>query len=245
MEKLNTSAGFNSNLTDLSKLAERMSFVPESIRIMIESQNRMLAKIPKMDTSKYNFPKLNIPNLDHLKLNIPKFDFINLDFLEKLKRLSNIEERIKNNPEFQFAIISDLQILNLKSAEEFKESLTNDLTDEDIQQKEELLNENLIPYLKELELDNLWIGANQVLESKSNPDRLRHSLISLRTILEYLIDEKLAPLDLLKDSPMFQKEFKMHCLGKQKIEFVKIKRDWRKVSSLTRKKKNQVFYIKN
>lgn len=132
MEKLNTSSGFNSNLTDLSKLSERMSFVPESIRIMIESQNRMLAKIPKMDTSKYNFPELNMPNLDHLKLNIPKFDFINLDFLEKLKRLSNIEERIKNNPEFQFAIISDLQILSLKSAEEFKESLTNDLTDEDI-----------------------------------------------------------------------------------------------------------------
>lgn len=253
MEKINTSAGMNSKLTDLSKLAERMSFVPDSISVIIESQNRLLAKIPKIETPNYCFSKLNIPNLDHLRLNIPKFDFINLEFLETLKNLSKIGERIKNNPELQFAFISDLEILNLKSAEEFKESLTSDLTDEDIQQKEELLNENLIPYLKELEIHNLWFGANQVLESKSNPDRLRHSLISLRTILEYLIDEKLAPMDLLKDSPMFEKEFKKYHLGKQKIEFVKIKREQKieyftskiKFGTLEEFTKNEIQYVCN
>jgi hypothetical protein len=253
MEKINTIPEFNSKLADLSKLAERMSFIPENIRVRIESQNRLLAKIPKIVTPNFNFPKLNIPNLDHLKLNIPKFDFVNLEFLEILEKLSKIGERIKNNPEFQFAILSNLEILNLKSAEEFKESLTSDLTDEDIQQKEELLNENLIPYLEELELDNLWFGANQVLESKSNPDRLRHSLISLRTILEYLIDEKLSPMDLMKDSPMFEKEFKKYHLGKQKIEFVKIKRE-QKIKYFTAKikfgilgefTKNEILYVCN
>jgi hypothetical protein len=241
----------NSKLTELSKLAERMSFVPEGIRVMIESQNRILAKIPKFDIPKYNFPKLDIPNLNHLMVNIPRLETINLEFLETLKEFSKIGERLKNNPELQFAIISDLEILNLKSAEEFKESLTTNLTDEDILKKEELLNENLIPYLEELELENLWFGANQVLESKSNPDRLRHCLISLRTILEYLIDEKLAPMDMLKDSPMFEKEFKKYHLGKQKIEYIKIKRE-QKIEYFTSKiefgmledfTKNEIQYV--
>jgi hypothetical protein len=70
----------------------------------------------------------------------------------------------------------------------------------------------------------LWIGASKVLESASNPDRLRHCLISLRTILEHLIEDKLAPTSELKDNPKFRKQFKQYHLGNQKIEFVKIKR---------------------
>lgn len=255
-ENINKIAGINSKASELSKFAERMNFVPESIRVMIERQNRIMANIPKIEIPIYNFPKLDIPNFDHLKLNIPefnipKFDFINSELLEILKKFSKIEERIKNNPELQFAFISDLEILNLKSAEEFKESLTSDLTDDDIQQKEELLNENLIPYLVELGVENLWFGANQVLESKSNPDRLRHCLISLRTILEYLIDEKLAPLDMLKISPMFEKEFRKYHLGKKRIEFIKIKRE-QKIEYFTSKiefgmleefTKNEIQYV--
>ena len=256
-DNLNKIAGINSKAFELSKLAEQMNFVPENIRVMIERQNKMMANFPRIDIPKYDFPKLDIPNFDHLKLNIPefinipKFDFINSELLETLKEFSKIGERIKNNPELQFAFISDLEILNLKSAKEFKESLTSDLTDNDIQQKEELLNENLIPYLEELGLENLWFGANQVLESKSNPDRLRHCLISLRTILEYLIDEKLAPMDMLKNSPMFEKEFQKYHLGKKRIEFIKIKRE-QKIEYFTSKiefgmleefTKNEIQYV--
>jgi hypothetical protein len=256
LENINKIAGINSKASELSKLAERMNLVPESIRIMIERQNRIKANIPKIEIPNYNFPKLDIPNFDHLKLkipefNIPKFDFVNSELLETLKKFSKIGERIKNNPELQFAFISDLEILNLKSAEEFKESLTSDLTDEDIQQKEELLNKNLIPYLVELGLENLWLGANQVLESKSNPDKLRHCLISLRTILEYLIDEELAPMDMLKNSPMFEKEFRKFHLGKKRIELIKIKRE-QKIEYFTSKiefgmlkefTKNEIQYV--
>ena len=108
-----------------------MSFVPESIRKMIETQNRIMANIPKIEIPRYNFPKLDIPNFENLKLNIPelnipKFDFVNSEFLETLKKFSKIRERIKNNPEMQFAFITNLEILNLKSAKEFKISLTSD-----------------------------------------------------------------------------------------------------------------------
>jgi|OM-RGC.v1.006747746 hypothetical protein len=219
----------NLKTSELSKMAKQMSFVPESIQKMIERQNKYMSNIPEIEIPKYNFSKLDIPNFEYLnlnipKLNIPKFDFANSELLETLKKFSKIGERIKNNPELQFVFISDLEVLNLKSAEEFKASLISDLTDEDIKQKDELLNDNLIPYLEELGIDTLWIGANNVLESQNNPDKLRHCLISLRTILEYLIDEKLAPIEELKNNERFKKEFKRYHLGKQKLEYVKVKR---------------------
>lgn len=224
LNNINKISGINSNVAEISKLV-----IPESIRVLIKEQNRLMANIPKIKGLGYNFPKLDLSDFE-IKLNIPEFNIPKLDFIsskliEAFKKISKLGERLKNNPELHFMYISDLEILNIKSAEEFKESLTNDLTDEDIQQKEQILNENLIPYLEELEIDNLWYGANQVLELKSNPDRLRHCLISLRTILEYLIDEKLAPMHVLKDSNMFEKEFRKFHLGKQKIEFIKIKRE--------------------
>jgi hypothetical protein len=218
--------GINTQITELSKLGEQMNIVPEYIRTMIENQNRLLSSLSKIEIPKYNFPKFEIP--EHLNLksnvpdfNIPKFEFFNSKLLESFRQFSKIGEKIRSNPEIQFAEITDLEILNLKSAEEFKESLVNDLTDEDIKEKEELLNDHLIPYLEELGIESLWIGANDVLESKSNPDKLRHCLISLRTILEHLIEDKLAPTKKLKNDPKFEKNFKQYHLGKQKIEFVK------------------------
>lgn len=124
---------------------------------------------------KFNFPNLEIPNFEHLKLNIPefnvpKFAFIDAKLLESLRNIGKAAQNLKNNPELQFAFITDLEILNLKSAEEFNESLVMDLTDEDIHEKEGILSENLIPFLKELGLVNLWYGANHALENKENPD---------------------------------------------------------------------------
>lgn len=144
--------------------------------------------------------------------------------LKTLEQFSKIAEQANNNPELQFALISNLEALNLKSTEDLKESLIYDLTDQDLQRKEELLNKNLLPLLEEIELESLWLGANEVLKSKTNPDKLRHCLISLRTILEFLIDEKLAPMKELKNSEMFALKFRKYHLGKQKLEFIKIKR---------------------
>ncbi|RUT67862.1 hypothetical protein D0817_24280 [Flavobacterium cupreum] len=222
-------------------------------------QDNLKLAIPTFDFSKVDFPKIDfqimkIPNLVLPKIEIPKFDnLFNYEFLEALKQISTIGERIKNNPELQFGFISDLEILNLRSAEELKNSLISDLADTDIEEKEKVLNDNLIPYLKNHNLENLWIGASQVLESENNPDRLRQCLISLRTILEYLIDEKLAPLEKIKDVKMFESYFKRYHLGKKKIESIKIKREL-KIEYFTSKfkyriledfTKNEIQYVCN
>ncbi|MDP2692916.1 MAG: hypothetical protein Q8O88_04725 [bacterium] len=205
----------NSKLSEMTKIANRF-VIPESLRQMIETQNKFKALLPKIDIPTYNFPKFDFPEFK---------PFMNFEFLESLREIGKIGERLRNNPELQFGFITDLEILNLKSAEEFKESLVCDLTDEDINAKEEILSENLIPYLQELGLENLWLGANYALESNSNPDRLRHCLISLRTILEYLIDYVLAPITILTDSEMFEKEFRKFKNGKQKLIHVRITRE--------------------
>ncbi|TRX35887.1 hypothetical protein FNW52_10245 [Flavobacterium sp. ZT3R18] len=195
--------------------------------------------MPKIVFQKINFSNTNL--------------FPNSEFLESIRKIGNIAQRINNNPEVQFAFITDLEILNLQSTEELKESLTVDLRDIDISAKETILNENLIPYLERLGIESLWLGANYVLDSNSNPDKLRHCLISLRTILEYIIDQKLAPLTELAKSEMFEKRFQKYNTGKGKIEDVKISRT-AKIEYFTSKvelkiledfTKNEIDYICN
>lgn len=244
MDKLEKIAAMNSKLIEFSKIANQLNYIPENVKQMIEIQKKFKSMLPTFDIPKIDFPKFKIPTIQPL---------VDSQLYEALKGISKIGEKIKNNPELQFAFISDLEILNLKSAEELKESLISDLTDEDIKAKDELLDENLLPYLKDLGLETLWLGAGYVLESEHNPDRLRHCLISLRTILEFLIDEELAPLNKLKDCEMFEKEFRRYHLGKQNLEFVKIPRD-RKIEFFTSKfkfgmldefTKNEIQYICN
>lgn len=176
-------------------------------------QDRLVPKLPDYAAPLRSFESLDFPTLKPL---------INFKILEKLSELSRIGDRLKNNPELQFICITDFEVLNLKSADELKESLTADLSDEDIAEKEEVLERNLVPYLRELGLESLWLGANHALEVKSNPDRLRHCLISLRTILEYLIEDILAPNEKLKDTEMFEKEFRKHNEGKEELSKVRI-----------------------
>lgn len=208
-------AGINSKMLEMTKIADRFN-IPENVRKMSESQDKLNLLLPKIEIPLYRFPKFEIPDFN---------PFANSELLESLREIGNIGERLRNNPELQFSFITDLEILNLKSSDEFKESLVNNLTDEDINAKEEILNKNLVPYLEELGLEKLWFGANYALENESNPDRLRHCLISLRTILEYLIDDILAPIEKLKDAEMFEKEFRKYKNGKQKLIHVRIKKE--------------------
>jgi len=236
------------------KLAEiqnqHKNLIPENVLKMAEAQRKITesfsaaTKMQKILMPKIVFPKIDIP-----EINI----FLNSEFLESIQKIGKIAQKIKNSPELQFAFITDLEILNLKSTEELKETLTADLPVEDINEKEQVLNENLIPHLEKLGLESLWLGANYVLESDSNPDRLRHCLISLRTILEYIIDHKLAPQIELAKSKMFEKQFQKFNSGKGKIENVKISRT-EKIEYFTSKvelkmleefTKNEIDYICN
>ena len=216
---------------EMTKIARHIR-ITESVKKLVELTEKFQVRMPKIDVSDYS-------RCSDSKL------------LKSLEEFSRIAERANNSPELQFALISDFEVLNLKSTSELKESLIYNLTDQDIDRKEEVLNKNLMPLLKELKLDALWVGANTVLKNESNPDRLRHCLISLRTILEYLIDAKLAPMDELKNSEMFKDKFKKYHLGKQKIEFVKVKRS-EKIEYFTSKfefgfledfTKNEIQYI--
>lgn len=250
-DNFNQIAAISSRAAELSALMEKLSRSSAVVSIAAERQRSIFSKIP-------NFDYLNIwkNNLNHLKwsvpnLNVPSFDLFNSKLIDSLKNVSKIGERLKNSPELQFLFISDLELLNLQSSKEFKDSLTHDLADEDIKDKENVLNVNLLPYLKKINIDTLWIGASEVLEIKSNPDRLRHCLISLRTILEFLIDERLAPIGELKNSTMFESEFRKYHNGKKPLEFVKIKR-YKKIEYFASKvnlgfleefTKNEIQYI--
>ncbi|WP_225000414.1 hypothetical protein [Cesiribacter sp. SM1] len=207
--------GLNSALTDFTKVANQMNLIPDYLKEMIEFQNSFKSRLPSFEIPKFEFPKLSLPEFKPL---------INSELLDAINKISETAQSLKNHPELQFGFITDLEVLNLKSAEELKETLTHDLTVDDIKAKEDILNQNLLPYLEKLKLDSIWLGANYALDSESNPDKIRHCLISLRTILEYLIDHKLAPNSELKDSEMFKKEFKNYHLRKEPLEKVRIKR---------------------
>jgi hypothetical protein len=144
--------------------------------------------------------------------------------LESDHAIFNVRRRVRNNPEMQYSFITDFELLNIGSSEQLMETLVFDGFDDEIESKEEILQANLVPYLREMGLDSLWEGANHALHDGTNPDRLRHCMISLRTLLECLIDSKLAPNSELKDSPMFSKEFRNFRAGKTNLESVLVKR---------------------
>lgn len=244
-EKMQKIMGDSIKWNQLSKLAYSISPIQEKVHKIVEMQER-LTPIPTFDFPKFAFDIPKVPSFILPKIYIPIFDkLFNNEVLEKLKQIGNIGEKIKNNPELQFAFISDLEILNLTSAAELKESLISDLTDKDIKEKEEILNNNLLPYLENHNLQDLWIGATLVLESENNPDKLRQCLISLRTILEYLIDEKLAPIEELKYSDMFKEEFKRKYVTIQrnkKIQYFISKFEFGTLEEFT---KNEIQYVCN
>jgi hypothetical protein len=142
-------------------------------------------------------------------------------------RLKTLTDAFRSNPEIEFISVSDLEILSVTSTSELVDSLEEDHSDNFITLKEELLEEFLLPYLGRLELDYLWAGANHALDATENPDRFRQALVSLRTLLEALIERELACNLELSTSPLFTKEFKNFHLGKEELHRVRIKRSKR------------------
>ncbi len=192
--------------------------IPASMLNILEQQSKIIAKLPVL-----NLPQFNLP------------DYSNLQTLfDSMRKVAEKIKLFQENPETQFSLLTDFEILNISSIEELKKTLTSDLPEDDIEKQETLLNEYLVPILENMDLHNLWYGANYVINDTSNPDRLRHCLTSLRTILEYLIDQKLSPKSELKDSDLFKREFKNYHAGNEDIEFVRIKRS-KKIEYFTSK----------
>jgi len=195
--------------------------IPTAFQNILSQQAQIMNKMPIL-----NLPKYNIPDFSYLnKFKIP----------DSIRRVAETIRKFQENPEIQFSALTDFELLNISSSEELKQTLTTDLLEEDIEEKEMLLDENLNPALEEHNLQDLWLGADYVLNDYENPDRLRHSLISLRTILENLIDQKLAPKSKLKDTELFKNEFKKYHTGKKQLS---------EINNLSRKKKIEYFTSK-
>lgn len=203
------------------------SGIPENLRFIKEIQDRYSNLVPaplrKLAESKKKFINSIVPTID---IPSPVKDLFNSDFFGWINEIQTISSYLENNPEVQFIIITDLERLNIETSATFNEVLKSDIPDIDINQKEKVINDNLLPYLEKLNIDSLWIGANYALNTNvnENPDKLRHCLTSVRTILEYLINEKLAPNSLLSLSPMFEKEFSKYHRGITPLEKVVIPR---------------------
>jgi len=218
------------NVAKMAELSQKISKIPQikiskfieipsSLKNVIENQKNF----SQFFTTE--FQKSIIPLIDIQNYKIPQLNLIfNSDFYKSIQKILETFENLKNNPELQFAAIAELEILSLKSSENLSASFSNDIIENDIIEKEKLIEKNLLPYLERMNLASIWIGANYALSSDDNPDKLRHCLISLRTLLEYIIDEKLAPKSLLANDEKFKKEFKNYNSGKESIEFVWIKR---------------------
>lgn len=189
------------------------NLVPKGIFEMAERQQKLIESI----SSTLDFVKDITSPIDNL---------LNSGFFKWAEEISQLSIRLENSPELQFIIITDLERLNVETSNNFREVLTTDIPDLDMEQKEDVLNSNLIPYLKRLKIDSLWLGAEYALKTdiQDNPDKLRHSLVSIRTILEYLIDKKLAPNSLLATVPLFQKEFRNYHAGKTDMNNISISR---------------------
>lgn len=189
------------------------NLVPKGIFEMAERQQKLIESISS--------------TLDFVKdITSPVDNLLNSGFFKWAEEINQLSIKLENNPELQFIIITDLERLNIETSNNFREVLTTDIPDLDIEQKEETLNKNLIPYLQRLGVDGLWLGAEYALKTdiQNNPDKLRHSLVSIRTILEYLIDRKLAPNSLLATEPLFEKEFRKYHEGKIDIDKITIPR---------------------
>lgn len=202
--------------------------VPEYIKSIQKTYSNLVPKgIFEMAQRQRKLIESVSPTLDFIKdIASPIDDIMNSDFFKWAEKISQLSNRLENNPELQFIIITDLERLNIETSNNFKEVLITDIPDVNIEQKEETLNRNLIPYLQKLKLDGLWMGAEYALNTdiQINPDKLRHSLVSIRTILEYLIDQKLAPNSLLAISPSFEREFRNYHTGKTELNKITISR---------------------
>lgn len=151
-----------------------------------------------------------------------------------LEQVMRVHNAVNNNPELQFLLISDLQLLNYQTTDEFKDSIDGSEIEEALDLKETLVEQNLVPLLETLKVENLWDGANYAFHDKGNPDRIRHVLISLRTLLEYMIEIELAPNHLLASDQRFEKDFKNYNHGQTKLEAVKIPR-WKRIEYFSSK----------
>lgn len=200
-----------------SALAKAADPLPASTRSLLDAMKKHETALDRMDWPKKSTAFLEATRKADILSQFGRTSSV-------LDRLRQVNDAVNNNPELQFISIADLQLLSLYSTDELKESMDEDEPDAFISFKEEIIDQNLLPYLEELNIADLWLGANYSFNDLNNPDRLRHTLISLRTLLEHLIEGQLAPNELLEQDQRFAKEFKSFHAGKKLLDEITVSR---------------------
>ncbi|WP_454059259.1 hypothetical protein [Elizabethkingia ursingii] len=99
--------------------AKHINFISisQEFQNLIDTQNKINSIFSKIHF-KNLIPTFNFPDYKYLLPSFSDSVFNNLKLFDSLKKISEIGKKISNNPEAQFAFITDLEILNIKSTEE-------------------------------------------------------------------------------------------------------------------------------
>lgn len=168
-------------------------FQAKSIEIQ-ENWTRLagMDKIPNYNLSKYTIPESLNNALNAYRRFQHSIELQNTKLLEVAEQSALIYQKIEGSSELQFAFIANLQLSGDKDVETFVNSLKKEKPEKFVEEWETKLDEFMLPLLVKHGMVDLWLGAQYALGKNDNPDKLRHALISLRTLLEHVIEIKFA-----------------------------------------------------
>lgn len=150
-----------------------LRFLDSSIGDSLAKFQNQLAVFKRMDLS-YKF---EVPLSENLEL------FKDIDF-------EQIDKNYKENYYHHLCLLCELEQMNYAHSRSLKEGLTFDANDVLSEQYISTITQALEIHLADTSLINIWRGALMAINS-DNPDKIRHCFVSLRTLLEYLINKKL------------------------------------------------------
>jgi len=152
--------------------------------------------------------KFSVSHLNQFKnpLSTELFSY-STDFKRKLQQIQEALKSAKNDPEYLFDEVADLNLLSLELDEALCASLEEEIDPEEyIKDTEQIIRNNITELLDKFEMKRLWQGANYACEvsREDNPDKVRHCLISLRTMIEHILEKLLAPDEIVREWDEFE-----------------------------------------
>lgn len=149
-------------------------------------------------------------------------------FHPAINAIQNFGRFLDNNPEMKFIFISNFEDYKNKTPKEIEKLILNDVSYPRIKSIEKSLERNLPNLLELHDLKSLWEGSNSVLRSRNNPDKFRHCLVSLRTLIEFYLGKLSPDKEVLERLKKYDEEIKNHhgkpsITRKQKLDHLNYK----------------------
>lgn len=179
-------------LKSVSELSESLRAFNESLSASIkDGQLKQNAKIGEyLQDLVSNIEAISFkykgPLLGDVKFEVPVLDYSAFSDLAKLN-FEDINRNYKENYYYHLCLLSEIEAIHHANRRGFKESLVYDYNDLLGEKYIEKISYALGIHLADNPLLKMWTGAVMSMKS-DNPDKIRHCFVSLRTILEYLIN---------------------------------------------------------